>query len=453
MTSSRRVGRSASASVLLATVLALTATHSGAHTSVPKTKARLAKYRPHVVVATLDTGTNPFHPTWRRPQHRHPSTFIPGYPSEADAVELTFARTFDASVEASQQELAKFKAGNFPYWIPGTNLIGTWAAEPDQIRIFDPLSRENAAASTHDHGARASSQIAGRGFGLAPDAYLVIMDRTPDRSTTSGFGAYEGNAEGLRWAADQPWIDIIHTNIQNLVPLANEQTPSFAGYPAALQYALAKGKVVVTAGGNFYVEATETSPHGGPPGTLVAGANDNCGYTDFSNPDPHVVMDGNGTRAAQSAGFEDDTFSGTSSASPRITGYVAQLLLRIRRNFAYRGGIRDGALLVIDNEARPERGPLKDGRLTAAELHEVVRKTADPNPHASKWDGTQALGCIPQPVDLPFAFYPKMGYGEVSEHTIDAAFDVAIGAQPMPERPVEDAYYERSEELRALFWD
>jgi hypothetical protein len=450
MTFSRRGPTAA----IVAAGLALIATHSVAHPSPRAKKQPAGRYRPHVVVATLDTGTNPFHPTWRRSQHRHPSTFIPGYPSWAEAVELTFAGSFDASVEASQQELEKFKDGKFPYWIPGTNLIGTWAADPDQIRIFDPAARENLGSATHDHGARASSQIAGLGFGMSPDAYLVIMDRTPDRSTTSGFGPYEGNAEGLRWAADQPWIDIIHTNIQNVVPLANNQTPSFRGYPEALQYALSKGKIVVTAGGNFYVEPTETSPHGGPPGTLVAGANDNCGYTDFSNPDPHVVMDGNGTRAAQANGFDDEAFGGTSSASPRITGYIAELLLRIRRHFDYRGGIRDGALVLLDDKAAlPNEGPMKDGRLVAAELHEIVRKTADPNSHPSEWDGAQTLNCVPQPVDLPFAFYPKMGYGEISEHTIDAAFGVAIGGQPMPERPVEDAYYEQSEELRALFWD
>jgi hypothetical protein len=56
-------------------------------------------------------------------------------------------------------------------------------------------------------------------------------------------------------------------------------------------------------------------------------------------------------------------------------------------------------------------------------------------------------------VDLPFSFYPKMGYGEVSEHTFQDALDVALGARPMPARPVEDAYYSGSETARHAFWD
>ena len=61
-------------------------------------------------------------------------------------------------------------------------------------------------------------------------------------------------------------------------------------------------------------------------------------------------------------------------------------------------------------------------------------------------------GCIPQPVGLPAAFYPKMGYGEVSEHTAPAALNVLLGKAPMPARPAEDAFYAASEELRAAFW-
>lgn len=404
-------------------------------------------HRPHVVVATLDTGTNPFHPTWRRHQFRHPSRFIPGFPESAPSLELEFKREFADSVTASKRALDEMaKRDRYPYWIPGTNIIGAWASPGDQAPIFD--LRPNG--TSHSHGAHASSQISGKGYGMAPWTYLVIMDRTPD----GGGDVYQTNAEGLRWAADQPWIDIIHTNIQNIVPLANGSTPAgFTGYPEAVSYALRKGKIVVSAGGNWFVEPTETSPHAGPPGVLVAGANDNCGYTDFSNPDPHVVMDGMGTVSADFDSYEDDVFSGTSSASPRITGYVAKLLLRIRRHFDYSGGIQDGALVVLDRSQRPKKGPLADGKLVAAELQEVVRKTADPNPHESRWDGAGSLECIPQPVDLPYSFYPKMGYGEISEHTIGSAFEAAIGQQPMPERPMEDDFYEASEEARRAFWE
>lgn len=399
---------------------------------------------PHVVVATLDTGGNVFHPTWHRDQYRHPSRFIPGYPQSAPALRLRFDADYAKTVFSNNRELKRLSKGH-PYWIPGTNIIGTWAHPTDRAPVFDA---RNFTQPSHAHGAQASSQIAGKGFGLAPQAYIVIVDRTPDPDFD-----YETNAEALKWAADQPWIDIIHTNIQDPVPLTNETMPAVVrNFPDAVRYALDKGKLVVSAGGNYFAEFTETSPHAGPPGVLVAGANDNCGYTDYSNADPHVVMDGYGTVSAAPNSYEEAEFSGTSSASPRITGYVAQLLLSLRRYFGYTDGIKDGALLKLAPPERPKQGPLEDGELTAAELHEIVRRTANPNPHDSKWDGAQEIYCVPQPMDLPFAFYPKMGYGEVSEHTIDAAFRVAIGKDPMPGRPYEDMFYEASEEARRAFW-
>lgn len=48
--------------------------------------------------------------------------------------------------------------------------------------------------------------------------------------------------------------------------------------------------------------------------------------------------------------------------------------------------------------------------------------------------GSQDLRCIPEGT-LPFSFYPKMGYGEVSEHTVDQALAVLRGDEPMPAKP------------------
>lgn len=414
--------------------------------AVPK---RLVAFRPHVVVATLDTGTNPFHPAWRRDQTGHPSTIIPGYPRSARSLDLTFAEDQAQSVAASKGALASLVGSREPYWIPGTNLIGTWAHPEDRQPIFD-LSNPTDPGASHAHGARASSQIAGLGFGLAPDAYLVIADRTPDGGSTSVYKAHE---DALRWAADQPWIDIIHTNIQDPIPATHAARPVvYNDVVETIEYALSKGKLVVAAAGNFWGEPTETSPHAGPPGVLVAGANDNCGYADYANLDPHVVMDGYLTRAAAPDDFGDTQFSGTSSSSPRVTGYAAQLLLELRRRYGYVDGIRDGALIEIPKGRAPAAGPLADGRLLASELNEVIRNTADPNPHESKWDGDTSTFCIPQPASAPFAVYPKMGYGEVSEHTIDGALQVVTGEQEMPSRPYEDLFYDYSERLREALW-
>jgi hypothetical protein len=407
-----------------------------------------------VVVATLDTGANLFHPTWIRNQSRHPSEFIAGFPADALPIDLTRLAKYTDSVNASLSALKAIDPKEHFYWVPGTNIIGAWAHPTDTKPIFDWAPEQRGVPGSNSHGSQASSQIAGAGYSLAPDAWIVVMDRTNDG--TSGVNVYHSNADGLRWAADQPWIDVIHTNIQNPLPMART-TPlgdanAMEGYPAAVRYAVAKGKLVVSAGGNFFVEATETSPHAGPSGVLVAGANDNCGYTDFSNPDPHVVMDGQGTVSASPNGFGNGTFGGTSSASPRISGYAAKLILEVRRAVNYTAGMQEGAFIVLDAAHRPSSGPLSDGRLTAAEVHEVIRKTADPNPHASKFDGAQGANCVPQPAKTPAAVYAKMGYGEVSEHTLPNAIDVILGKKPMPVRTVEDQFYTASEQVRQAAW-
>ncbi|MGH2692631.1 MAG: S8 family serine peptidase [Actinomycetota bacterium] len=377
-----------------------------------------------VVVATFDTGTNPFHPCFRRDwtDIESPRDFIPGYPPDALKVPLTFGDTYAESLAESQYSL-KAIAPKKLHFVPGTNLsfYGTvWSEFVDN----------------YPHGSQASSQIACEQYGLAPNAQLVIVNW------------YDNNAAGpelIRWAASQPWIDVVHLNIQD-VPLPGVRARE-------IDELIASGKVVVIAAGNGVLGLgpnypMELSRWNGPPGSLIAGANDNGGYTYFSNLNPHVVMDGCGTVAAEPYGFGNTTFSGTSSASPRITGYVARLIGELRAQLGHTG---EGLLTIPEGSPRPPIGPLADGVLTAAEVHEAVRVTANPNPHPSALDGTACLGSLPQPADTPFAVYAKMGYGEISEQTLPAAIDLVAGRAPRPPR-VEDTFYMVSEQLRQTIW-
>lgn len=376
-----------------------------------------------VVVATFDTGTNPFHPCFRRDQ-TNPVDVVADYPSDAIPLGLTFAEDYRQSLEKSKPALDRIRPWTLHY-VPGTNLS-----------FYGSDSAKTEFVDDYPHGSQASSQIACERYGMAPDAQLVILNWYDDRTQQHKL---------TRWVARQPWIDVVHFNIQDLpTPLASAD---------GIKAVISAGKLVVIAAGNGVAGAgvnypMELSHYNGPPGSLIAGANDNGGYAFFSNLNPHVVMDGEGTVAAAPDSYGDDTFNGTSSASPRITGYVARLLYGARLVVGHSGR---GLLTIPRGSPRPQRGALSDGRLSAGELHEIVRKTANPNPHDSRYDGTSFLP-IPQPVDLPFAFYPKMGYGEVSERTIDAALDVLLGRAPLPERPFEDRFYEQSEELRRRLW-
>lgn len=393
-----------------------------AHT---KERAKVSREPDAVVVATFDTGTNPFHPCFRRPQST-PAEKVADYPNDAIPLRLDLGGDYRTSLENSKAALESIEPWKLHY-VPGTNLS-----------FYGSESAKTEFVDDYPHGAQASSQIVCERYGMAPDAQLVILNWYDDPAH---------QARLTRWVADQSWIDVVHFNIQDLP------------YPISpaddIRYTIEQGKFVVIAAGNGVAGfganyPMELSRYNGPRGSLIAGANDNGGYTYYSNLNPHVVMDGMGTVAASPDDFEDAPFSGTSSASPRITGYVARLLHDARRVVGHTG---QGLLTIPSSRSRPKTGALKDGKLTIAELHEILRKTANPNPHESRYDGNADLSSIPQPIELPFAFYPKMGYGEVSEHTIGAALDVLLGRAPLPERPDEDRFYEQSEELRRLLWN
>ena len=405
-----------------AAVFALAALPGGGRPATAASPVRVTPSRaPAVVVATFDTGTNPFHPCFRRPGLTHPRQRTPGYPAKSRPLRLSFRREYDASLKASAKALDAI-AERTLYHVPETNLSFYGGPNADTELVDD-----------YPHGAQASSQIGCPLVGLAPDAQLVVLNWYDHPS---------GQDALLAWVAAQPWIDVVHLNVQDL-PMVRRR--------AGIAPLVAAGKLVVVAAGNGVQGRgvsypMELSQYNGVRGTLIAGANDDGGYASFSNLDPHVVMDGVATHAAAPTSFGYTSFGGTSSASPRITGYAARLIAEVRARVGHTG---TGLVSIPGTRPLPKAGPLADGGLTAAELHEVIRKTADPNPHASYYDGERGgTQNVPQPATLPAAFYPKMGYGEVSEHTVAHALAVLLGTKPMPERPYEEAFFTASEASR-----
>ncbi|HVL88359.1 MAG TPA: fibronectin type III domain-containing protein [Candidatus Thermoplasmatota archaeon] len=389
------------------------------------TPAVLGPSVPNVVVAQFDTGVNPFHPCFRRPGWDASRAGISGFPANAVALPLDFRATYAESLSANAALLATIQWGTL-YHIPNTNLL--FYGHPGEL------------IDTYPHGAQAASQVVCEQYGMAPDAWLVVLNW------------YSGTANQpkMAWVAQQRWIDVVHLNIQDIpFPVADSLTSGIRGMITA-------GQLVVIAGGNGVAGLgpnypMELSRYNGPVGSLIAGANDNGGYTIFSNLNPHVVMDGGDTLAASPNSYGTTTFGGTSSASPRTTGYAAALLQAARASVDWRDG-RQGSVLLTVPGAPPAAGPLADGALTVAELHEVIRKTANPNPHDSKWNGGTGGWWVPQPANSPAAVYAKMGYGMISEHTFPNALAVLTGQAPMPQRPVEDAFYALSTLARQAYW-
>lgn len=382
---------------------------------------------PRVVVATFDTGTNPFHPCWQR-NGTDVASAIPEIAGQVKPLYLTFADTYEDSLDASEEALESIEDHTL-YHINGTRLLfyGSNGAKDELVDVYP-------------HGAQASSQIACAEHGMAPDAWLVIVNwYDADR------------VAAMQWAAQQPWIDVVHLNIQRIMP----SLPASTAERAAIAEMADTGQYVVLANGNGFQNAvghipSETIDFNSIHGTHLAGSSDGSGYTYYSNPDPHTVMDGCGTVAAAPDSFETRTFGGTSSASPRTTGYVAQLLLELRMALNVTQGAQDGALIQI-NQTLPG-GPLADGRLDRLELHEVVRKTADPGLGASRWDEGTCGASLPRYLPADGADYHRVGYGKLTEDTLPVALEVLVGARPMPERETADRFYEVSTTIRDAYW-
>jgi hypothetical protein len=429
---SRDSARRACVGVVLALALLAGAASAEAHDS--STRGTPHSQAPAVVVATFDTGINPFHPCLRRPGLTHPRQRTPGYPSTSTPLRLSFRSSYAASLAASKPALDGIKPWTLHH-VPGTN-----------VSFYGGTHARTELVDDEDHGGKAASQIGCAQFGLAPDAQLVVLNWYDDPAAEERL---------VSWVAAQPWIDVVHLNIQDVPAPVSRQSPAPQLSHEGIKKLIAAGKLVVVAAGNGVAGSgaaypTELSKYDAPEGALVVGADDNGGYALFSNLDPHVVMDGMNTPAAESAGFGTSLFNGTSSSSPLAAGYVARLIADCRLRLGHTG---TGLVTIPAGRSRPRTGPLADGRLTAAELHEVVRATANPNPHESRFDGPDAgagnpYKPIPQPVDLPASFYPKMGYGEISDRTAPIALAVLLGERPLPGRPVEDRLFEISESLR-----
>lgn len=389
---------------------------------------------PRVVAATYDTGTNPFHPCFRR--LGGPSAFdaIPEIRGIAQPLQLTFTDRYGSSRKQSEAAIKNMRPFRL-YAIEGTNLL-----------VYTGAKGGEDLVDIYPHGSQASSQITCPEYGMAPDGFLVVIN-------WYNYSGSESDRTRLeRWSAQQQWIDVIHLNIQRITPW-----PFSSATQASIRQMTDAGKMVVIAAGNGWGNAgghipTETIDYYSIPGILAAGANDGAGYASFSNLDPHIVMDGCGTDSADPASFGTVKFAGTSSASPRTTGYVMEVLRRLRAHYGAGPGTQGAALVRLDPGQRPASGPLADGLLTVPELHEVLRKTADPTLAESWLDGDSCIYSVPRPVNPQGHDYHRVGYGKLSEHTIAHALAVLTGAAPMPERATEDSYYILSTTVRDAVW-
>jgi hypothetical protein len=439
--------------------------------------AELARLRSasNVVIADIEP-INPYHEEFRGAPstQEHPSWFVDGYPSGAKALPLTLdAPTYEEAL-ARDRPLWENLTADTLYFVPGTRIIGFICMGGCGVPALD----------TGGHGTGTASLAAGRTLGEDPEALIVSVGGDFFR--------------GARWAARQPWIDVITLSLGAFVGTCTlGETCQAVGagtgnpyvpfsMPWAQRLAYESGKRFFTGSSQGWVAWA------GP-----AGANGPCPYmwsASFAGTPwtyavetywpwteqpwrsscfpPEVVAQGWDLVAA-SAGSMDRTngFGHTSGATPQAAGAYARTIHEARRSIgATQEGARpfvsalssvslrlgDAQLGVAAQDAElPSAGPGADGLVTVNEVEKVYQHALEQVDVLASFarhgsDPRWQSDVMPVLAGEEFA---QEGFGLLTDAARSNLVAMAKGEMPSPPRPDDDAAYAAHFAFRLAFWE
>nr|WP_242438992.1 type VII secretion-associated serine protease mycosin [Streptomyces sp. CB00455] len=275
----------------------------------------------------------------------------------------------DTGVDASHPDLA----GQV---LDGTDLIGTGAGRGDRAWARHGTAMAGIIAG-HGHGAGRGQGV----LGIAPGARIlpvrVILEEADPGRAQARDGKGGALADGIRWAADHG-ADVINLSLGD----DSDSAHHAAGEDEAVQYALAKGVVVVASAGNGGETGDRVSYPAAYPGVIAVTAVDRRGrkapfstrnwYATVSAPGVDVVIadpdrsyyEGWGTSAA--AAFVSGAAALVRAAHPDLSPAQVKKLLEDTAADSPAGGRDDArgygtvdpvAALQAAGAVRPE-GPV-----------------------------------------------------------------------------------------------
>lgn len=427
---------------------------------------------PRAVLAVVDTGINPYHVTFRDDSPRamkHPSTYIPGYPKDAQPLRLSLHEKdyFSAVRKDCKRVWSKVETGKL-YWFPGTKIIGGISFET--IEPINCESPEPSAAGRildyQGHGTMTASRAASTEYGACPECAVVAVQFSANGlEVQDAYDSIEWSAENAGWIDAQsnswgPVVPVWEPTGQGQLMTANPETVRKVEEVSQKHLAFwASGNGAAFRYG-VLGHPTLLSPHLSPS-AIIVGGHDSGYVSTWPGFPPHLVSDACYSWAAYADKIEesDETVgSGTSAATPFVAGGAVKILSEARRILSDENTGVEKGIVASGRKGAVKNGPLADGKFTVEEWKRVVYATATPRPEIQHEDGPpcDVLGMnvySASPLkwsDVPDGYpeYLHIGYGAVDAPALDLAFKVLGGREELPDRSATDAYFEQDRTVR-----
>jgi subtilisin family serine protease len=431
---------------------------------------------PDAVLAVIDSGINPYHETFRDNSPRayqHPSTYIPGFPADAEALHLTFGADYWDSVAADCEGVWNKVLDEKLYWIPGTRIVGaiTFAAPGVLDCDLNKPAASGVILDADGHGTMTASRAASKEYGACPTC-LVVAVQSPmiaDPGSIREIAAIQWAAANASWidAQSNSWGPIapaweptgaagLYTANPELVRAVETSSAAHLGFWASGNGALFRWGLV----GHPTLGATNLTPS-----AIIVGGHDSGYMNTWPGFSAHVVSDSCAAWAApndHASRMGDRISSGTSGATPFAAGVALDELRTARQILGSTGtGVEQNVVARGPAGLVPD-GPLVDGVFTLDEWKRLVLSTATPRPERQREDGPPC-GPLAAPynetpirwVDVPpqYPEFLQIGYGATDGPAKRLAGEVLRGTAPAPDRSATDLYFSVDHEARRTTYE
>lgn len=351
--------------------------------------------RPHVLVGVPDTGINPYHDVYSRPDlTEHPCTYIPGFPCDVQALNLSLdVDDYEQAVQADQDVWDSVEPGEW-YWIPETSIVAV-ACEPD-------VASDHCILGGASHGTGTTSSVLSEN----PDALIAFKQ--------GGSGTQMFRDRGIP-------VDVYSVSWGFIAPI-----PAPTGTCDEVFSFTDTAGIYVNSAGND-PRSTLADCWAGQPNVISVGGAFLAPRQEkgTASKQPEVV-----SYYCRPTAEEDSTsamrgsYCGTSFAAPTVAGGLSKVILEIRQASGYTGTVQDG---VVD--------PIAD--VTVADLRNAMNRTAsyDPTPKYTH------SGSTSDPPLNPVAPWLQWGWGFYDGWVANATADHLIGTDTAdPKPPAARAY-------------